>query len=254
MRPERIIATQETLEKIERACKRQFSDSNLSDECYLFVLDGMQADDYKRLRAFKGKSKLSTFLHTVIKTLILDFARWKFGRKRIPAFVERIGNWAITVYKLICWKKYSDTEAYELLRLDASYTTSFETFLQEIAPIKDAPCPQQIQFKSVSSAIQDIEDCPDEQANPLDLLLEQQNYEQRIIAAHVIRDVTASLPEKDQLLIKMHLGSDIPLSTAARSLGMSYGKARYRKEILVSLYKEKLFAKGIRTSTEAHSK
>jgi hypothetical protein len=68
MDPEKILSSDEILEKIEAVCKRHFSTEIDQNECYVFVIDGLKADNFKRLRAYKGRSKLSTYLFRGGKT------------------------------------------------------------------------------------------------------------------------------------------------------------------------------------------
>jgi hypothetical protein len=49
--PAQILASGDILEKIEAVCKRHFSAENDRNECYVFVLDSLKANDFKRLRA-----------------------------------------------------------------------------------------------------------------------------------------------------------------------------------------------------------
>jgi hypothetical protein len=58
--PEKILSSSAILERIEAICKRHFSNENDQNESYVFILDSLKADNFKRLRAYKGKSKLTT--------------------------------------------------------------------------------------------------------------------------------------------------------------------------------------------------
>jgi len=100
MDPATILASSDTLDKIEAVCKRHFYTENDRHECSIFVLDHLRADNFKRLRAFKGKSKFSTYLYSLVNSLAIDFRRKRYGRRRIPAAVVRLGRWAEAVYRL----------------------------------------------------------------------------------------------------------------------------------------------------------
>ncbi|MGD8264064.1 MAG: hypothetical protein PVJ22_17000, partial [Desulfobacterales bacterium] len=105
MDPEKILSSGDILEKIEAVCKRHFSNENDQNESYVFILDSLKANNFKRLRAYKGKSKLTTYLYSLINSLIIDFRRKRYGRRRIPAGVAKLGTWAEAVYRLVCWQK-----------------------------------------------------------------------------------------------------------------------------------------------------
>ena len=118
MDPAAILASSDLLQKIEAACRRHFSAESDQDECYIFVLDSLKADNFKRLRAFKGNSKLTTYLFSLINSLVIDYRRKKYGRRRIPAAVAKLGKWAEAVYRLVCWQKFSFDDAYDFLQVD----------------------------------------------------------------------------------------------------------------------------------------
>ena len=122
MDPKALLTSEDVLNKVEAVCRRRFPDQNEADECYLFVIDGLKASDYKGLRAYKGQSSLNTYLYTLINSLASDFKRQKYGRKRIPKRVSRLGEWAETVYRLVCWQRYSYKEAYDIAIIERKHT------------------------------------------------------------------------------------------------------------------------------------
>ncbi len=149
IKPAEILASSDILEKIEAVCKRHFFAENDRNECYIFVLDSLRADNFKRLRAFKGKSKLSTYLYSLVNSLAIDFRRKRYGRRRIPTAVVKLGKWAEAVYRLVCWQKFSVDDAYDFLQVDGLFSGSYEQFQQEIVPIQKAPCRQNPSFMSM---------------------------------------------------------------------------------------------------------
>jgi len=247
MDPAAIVASGDILEKIEAVCRRHFSTENDRDECYIFVLDSLKADDFKRLRAFKGKSKLSTYLYSLINSLVIDFRRKKYGRRRIPAGVLKLGKWAEAVYRLVCWQKFSFDDAYDFLRVDGLYEGSYDLFMQEIEAIREAPCRENPTFRSIDeTGSNSIRNMDVSDANPLEALIQRLDRERRITALRVIRATTEALPETDQMLVRLVFGSEQPLSAAAKIIDLSVSAARKRLRTLLVKYKESLLAVGIR--------
>ena len=247
MDPAAIIASRDVLEKIEAVCRRQFSSENERHECYVFVLDSLRADDFKRLRAFKGKSKRSTYLHSLINSLVIDFRRKRYGRRRIPAAVLGLGKWAEAVYRLVCWQKFSFDDAYDFLQVDGLYDGNYDQFLREIEPIRDAPCRENPTFQSMDETARDsIQHLDASGANPLATLIEKLDRERRILALKIIRATTEELPESDQILVRLVFGSGQPLSAAANVIDLSASAARKRLQSLLVKYRERLLAEGIR--------
>jgi len=247
MDPAAILASRDVLQKIETVCQRQFSAENDRDECYVFVIDSLKADDFKRLRAFKGKSKLSTYLYSLINSLVIDFRRKRYGRRRVPAAVSKIGAWAEAVYRLVCWQKFSFDDAYDFLRVDGLYEDSYDQFMQEIEAIRNAPCRENPTFRSIDELVgDDLQTANDPDANPLESLIQALEREKRIIALRVIRATTEGLAEPDRILVRLVFGSDQRLSAAAKIIDLSASAARKRLKTLLVEYRKNLLAVGIR--------
>ncbi len=247
MDPEKILSSSDLLVKIETICKRRFSTENDQSECYIYVIDNLKADNFKRLRAFKGKSKLTTYLFSLINALVIDFRRKQYGRRRIPTGVVKLGKWAETVYRCVCWQKFTFDDAYDLLRIDGLYAGSYTQFIKEIEPIKRAPCRENPSFQSLDqtekSALKNIND---ESANPLEFLIYKLDRERRIKAIEVVRETTAEMHEDDQLLVRLVYGSDQSVTAAAKVIGLPASTIQKRLKRLLTKYREKLLTEGIR--------
>jgi RNA polymerase sigma factor (sigma-70 family) len=247
MDPEKLLSSSDLLVKIETVCKRRFSAENDQNECYLYVIDSLKADNFKRLWAFKGNSKINTYLYSLINSLVIDFRRKLYGRRRIPAGVAKLGKWAETVYRLVCWQKFTFDDAYDFLRIDGLYSGSYSEFIQEVEPIKKAPCRENPAFQSLDEAGKSVlKNINDQGANPLEFLIRKLDRERRVKAIKVIRLTTAALPEEDQLLVRLVYGSDRSVSAAAKVIGLPVSTAGKRLKRLLTKYREKLLAEGIR--------
>jgi len=247
LNPEEILASSATLNKIEAVCKRHFYTENDRNECYIFVLDSLRAEDFKRLRAFKGKSKFSTYLYSLVNSLAIDFRRKIYGRRRIPTAVVKLGKWAEAVYRLVCWQKFSVDDAYDFLQVDGQFEGSYEQFQQEIVPIQKAPCRENPSFTSMDDDSRDsFRNMSDADSNPLEKLIKKLKRERRVKAVKVIRETTDSLPENDQLLVRLVFGSAHPVRVAAKVIDLSASAARRRLKKLLIKYRENLLAAGIR--------
>ena len=245
--PEEILASSDILEKIEAVCKRHFYPENDRHECYIFVLDSLRAENFKRLRAFQGKSKLTTYLYSLVNSLAIDFKRKRYGRRRIPTAVVKLGKWAEAVYRLVCWQKFSVDDAYDFLQVDGLFKGSYEQFQQEIEPIQKAPCRENPAFMSLDDGGGDpLRKMSDDDSNPLEKLIKKLSREKRIKAVKVICETTDGLPENDQLLVRLVFGSEHPMRVAAKVIGLSAAAARRRLKNLLIKYRENLLAAGIR--------
>jgi RNA polymerase sigma factor (sigma-70 family) len=245
--PAIILSSSDILERIEAACKRHFSNENDRNESYVFILDSLKAENYKRLRAYRGQSKLTTYLYSLANALIIDFRRRRYGRRRIPVGVARLGTWAEAVYRLVCWQKYTFDDAYDFLQIEGLFEGSYEQYLKEIVPLRNAPCRENPAFHSFderdATALQTM---PSPSDNPLEVLIAKLDRQKRVKALKIVRETTEALPQEDQLLVKFVYGSEQPLKTAAHIIGVSVSSARRRLKRLLSRYRERLLAEGIR--------
>jgi RNA polymerase sigma factor (sigma-70 family) len=247
MEPDEFLSSGDVLAKIETVCKRRFSAENDQNECYLFVIDGLKADNFKRLRAYKGKSTLNTYLYALINSLVIDFRRKRYGRRRIPSAVVKLGKWAEIVYRFVCWQKFSFDDAYDLLQIDGWFTGSYDQFLEEIEPIRKAPCRENPAFHSLDDAHGNhLPNFADPGLDPLESLIQKLDRQKRIQALEVIRETTQGLSEEDRFLVRLVYGSNQSMQAAAKVLNLPTQNARRRLKRILAKYREKLIAKGIR--------
>lgn len=102
-------------ETINRLAGRRFPQAELAEEAALYVLDGLARDDWRRLRAFSGRSTLTTYITALTLRLLEDFARFRFGRIKPPAWVRRLGGLWLTLFRLLCLERYSPADAAALI-------------------------------------------------------------------------------------------------------------------------------------------
>ena len=247
MDPQEILNSSDILERIEAVCRRHFSDENDQNESFVFIMDSLKADNFRRLRAYKGKSKLTTYLYSLINSLIIDFRRKKYGRRRIPAGVAKLGTRAEAVYRLVCWQKFSFDDAYDFLHIEGLFEGPYEQYLKDIAPIQKAPCRENPNFQSINEINPDsLQNGNSSSSNPLELLICKLDHQRRIKALRIIRETTAKLAQEDQLLVRLVYGSEQPVKTAAHIMGFSLSSARRRLKSLLNQYREQLLSVGIR--------
>lgn len=67
-----------------RAARRRAPDRDGAMDRYLFILQQLRSDDYRRLRQYSvnGRSKFTSWLLVVANRLCVDFARNRYGRNR----------------------------------------------------------------------------------------------------------------------------------------------------------------------------
>lgn len=244
--PGEFLASSETLNRIEAVCRRAFHDSNLIDECYVYILDGLSENDFHRMRKYNGRDgcKFSSFVFTVVNNLIIEFRRSKYGRRRIPLAVRQLGQWAETVYRLICWQRYTFDEAYYIMVLDHGLQCDQASFEKDVEPIAQARCADNNPgFVSTTTDDGGQRELKDENTDdPFEELLRKLDIE----TARMIREYIDRQDEQDKTLLYLTLGEGVSAAAAGRVAGFSASKARRRKKRHVLKIREFLLADGRR--------
>ncbi len=110
-----------------------------AQEAVNFALDKLQEDDWRRVRAWKGKSTFPAFLAVLVKRLFVDFTRKKYGHRREPKWLQEkhdpIWHYA---YELLVEHNHSRREAVEILACRGSRA---RWFLEEVVNTVKARCP-----------------------------------------------------------------------------------------------------------------
>lgn len=96
---------------INRLARARFRDENLADEAVIFVHDQLRDSNWKRMTAFEQRSSFKTYLAHVVRRLLEDFARNRFGRKRAPLWIDRLGGVWKELFTLLCIESLSVLQA-----------------------------------------------------------------------------------------------------------------------------------------------
>ena len=99
---------------INSMAARRFS-GPLAEEAALYVLEKLQDDDCRRLRAHDGRASLPTFIGVVTSRLLEDFARKKFGRVRPPVWLRKLGGIWLQLYDFLCRQRLTSADAVEMV-------------------------------------------------------------------------------------------------------------------------------------------
>jgi hypothetical protein len=246
--PESVLSSETTLRRIMETCRKNFSDENEADECFNFILDQLKSDNFQRLRSYKGDSHVNTFVYTVVNRLVVDFRRSRYGRRRIPAGVKKLGRWAERVYDLVCWKKFTYDDAFDIVSGEKLFDGPYTEYTKRIETIRTAPCrenPSRRRYDDTEKMAGDAAE--GDTRNALELIIAKLDRERRAAAMGVIQDVMATLTEADRLLVRLVFGSDRKIAAAGRVVGFkSAAAAQRRLRSLLLQFREALLKEGIR--------
>ena len=84
---------------------KRFNNETLEGECVNYVIEKLSEDDWCRCKEYKGMSKPTTFLFTLVSNLVEEFARVKFGRPRPPSWLKKQGELWVDLWKVICLER-----------------------------------------------------------------------------------------------------------------------------------------------------
>ncbi len=107
--------TVEQWERINRAAVRRFGDNSFAEEAALAVMEGLEANDWQRVRGYNGKAAFSSYVMALTARLLEDFARTRFGRVRPPVWVKTMGGIWSKLFVALCLERLKVSEAVEVV-------------------------------------------------------------------------------------------------------------------------------------------
>ena len=102
---------------LEKMAQQKFpKDENLGHEALLFILQRLEADQWRRIRSWQGKGEFISYITVIASRLLIDFSRQQYGHHRKPLWIEEKQNpfWD-QAYHLLVIKNYSRQECIEVL-------------------------------------------------------------------------------------------------------------------------------------------
>ena len=96
--------------------RRRFGESPDAEAAYNYALDVISEDDWARLTAkFRGTGTAEGFMAVTFLNLLEEYAVRKYGRKRAPAWVQRMGGIWKRIFELLCLRRLPPERIVELL-------------------------------------------------------------------------------------------------------------------------------------------
>jgi RNA polymerase sigma factor (sigma-70 family) len=244
---------------LRKMATRRFNATGLAEDALNYLLERLAEDDWRKLRAYAGRASFKTYLAAVAGRLLEDFARSRFGRKRIPSWVKDRGGLWEACYRLLCWEGNSAEQCVELLAGGAPGGRNQDLIRETIAEVRrnEPDCgertevPDRPSEKDVTQSLPDSETGQPEQAllqaekdawlNELGLALigeldagseDLEPFRQRADALRRRLD----LKPRERLLLKMEFEDGMSVSVAARLLGMTTHQAHgIRRRLLARI-------------------
>ena len=96
--------------------RRRFGDSPDAEAAYNHALEGLSSDDWQRLRSgYRGTGSAEGFMAITFLNLLEEYAVRKYGRRRAPQWVQRLGPPWTRIYELLCLRRMAPESIVEQL-------------------------------------------------------------------------------------------------------------------------------------------
>ncbi len=238
--PEQLFVAELPLieQVIDSVCRRHCCFGADAEDFSSSVKVKLMDDDYAVFRKFRGQSRLSTFLTTVVANQFRDFRNRKWGKWRPSAAARRQGTVGIQLDRLLTRDGYSLDEAVEVLRTRLGADAPPRQELYEVAArLPDRP-------KRRFEGEERLETLPDDDRADRRVLHQERDAAMeraKAALAAALRD----LPAEDRLILKMRFEDGFTVALVARQLGIRQRLLYSRIEKLLKTLREALEAEGV---------
>lgn len=171
------------------------------------VLDKLRENNFKILRKFQGKAKISTYITAVIARQAVDFLREKKGRKRTKERAAKHGQLGEVVYEKIIKAGQPVAHAYKEMQTEYGYGGSLQDIEVMLDKIKGSARPKGLE--TIPAGYQNPDSgeiiVPDPHDTPEQLAIESGRMEKiKETVAHIV----AGLSGEERLILRMRFPID----------------------------------------------
>lgn len=202
-----------------------------------FVRLRLVEDDYAILRKFQNRSKLSTYLISVIERLALDFRVQRWGRWRPSSTADRLGTVAVWLERLLHRDDYTLEEAIEKIRTTHASTVS-DRQLREIweqLPVRVRTMELGEEAAENVSAVQTSDSNVEDS--------ERRAGIERL--ERTLRSAFAQIAAQDRVVLALRFDQDLSIIEIAGVTGVSVPTLHRRVDRAIKALKRALTASGV---------
>ncbi len=195
------------------------------------------ADDYAVLRKFRGQSRLTTYLTTVIHNIFRDFRIQRWGKWRPSAAAKRLGDLGVQMEALLYRDRFTTAESIEILRERFAVTATDEqlwTLAEQLRPRTTR------RFES-EAALALLEST--ERADQVWLDSERRRTLAR--AEGALRRVLDALEPEDRLILKMRFADSLTIRSIAEALDLEPRRMYTRLQRLLDEVRRRIEEQGV---------
>lgn len=247
---------------INRLAERRFGRGGLAEEAALAVIDRLLEDNGARLTGYSGRAPVSAYLAAVSWRLLEDFARKRYGRRRPPLWIRKLGGYWEKLYTLLCLERLeimaavasvSQRQRQEELRdleeaawtirqqvTDCGAHQGLEVELDE--QLSDDPHEEQ-DIASQAARLEQHERI--ELFRQLFQALTGSDERQSAVCSERMSALRITLSSEERLLLRLCFDEDLPVSQVGKMLGMSRFQVHGRLRRLLARLRRELAAAGL---------
>lgn len=231
----------------------------MAEEAALSVVEGLQADDWKRVRDFSGKSLFSTYIRVVTVRLLEDFARKRFGRMRPPLWVKALGGVWERLFELLCLRRLSVHEAVEIT---AQRELEEQREIEDSAYTLLAKIPNCGKHQGLELVSQEIDDVVGAEITTVARSFEQKQKEELFTAVVEVvlgspgigvsgkfldkfNELDINLSSDEKLLLRLCYQEDMSVTGAGKMIGMTRFQAHGKMRRLMKRLHEEFSRVGL---------
>lgn len=195
-------------------------------------------DDYAILRKFKGESSLSTYLHTCIGRLYIQWRVEQLGKWRPSAEAKRLGETAIILERHLACDGYTFDEAVQvMITRSGSHPTVAELELLYVRlPLRN-PRPKLVSEEELPEAA--VESDAEERVEARD------RERTARVTARTVDDMMPTLEAEDRLILQMRFWHARKVPDIAKILRRDQKKVYKRLDRLFELLRRALERAGV---------
>ncbi len=211
---------------------------DMADELRGRVMLHLATNDYAVLRAWRRECSLHTYLVTVITRVFLDYRNQEWGKAKPPALARRLGDVALSLWRLTHRKRLTFDEAVQTLHADHGVTETRDELWAIYARLPAASGRYFVDVSELAQAEQ-----PGAEADTLVRAAERESLATRVERA--LACALSGLEAEDRLVLKMFFANGMTRAQIARVLQLDQQRLYPRFLQLMSRLHDALLAQDV---------
>lgn len=237
---------------VRSLCRRSFDyNSELGNDCFLYVFEKLNEDDSRRIKAYKGQSSLRTFLYSVTSKLIIDFRRNRFGYKVLPKYYWEFDEINRYIFKLFFYQNLTVDWAENAVKSEFRLSQEEAQKRVDIVEkrIRDSRIGgksridiQEIHVEEVDSLTSE-----DKTKGPEEIVIATETVRQKEHFLKILKEEVQKLDDEDSLILQLYFEQGLTAKQISNAIpGIKDKKVYKRIEQTLKKLRKNLQEKGIR--------